>query len=89
LLAHEQSHLLEKGGKAAAQIARVRQQGDSSRAECNKLVNMPNCINVKALVNHEHAYRLRVGHFRVFFDFDGSARVVLIEEVKKRDERTY
>jgi len=88
-LAHEQSHLLEKAGKAAAQIARVRQQGDSSRAECNKLVNMPNCINVKALVNHEHAYRLRVGHFRVFFDFDGSARVVLIEEVKKRDERTY
>jgi mRNA-degrading endonuclease RelE of RelBE toxin-antitoxin system len=77
--------------KKAAKQLRKLQESDSKaiRAECNKLVNMPNCINVKALVNHEHAYRLRVGHFRVFFDFDGSARVVLIEEVKKRDERTY
>ncbi len=45
--------------------------------------------NVKALTHHEHQYRLRVGHFRVVFDFDGVARIVSIEEVKKRDEHTY
>jgi mRNA interferase RelE/StbE len=45
--------------------------------------------NVKVLVNHAYGYRLRVGIYRVFFDFDGAVRIVSIEEVKKRDERTY
>ena len=45
--------------------------------------------NVKALTNHEFGYRLRVGSYRVFFDHDGAVRIVTIEEVKKRDERTY
>lgn len=59
------------------------------RKECNKLANMPDCGNVKALVNHEYQYRLRFGNFRVFFNFDGVVHIVTIEEVKKRDERTY
>ncbi len=77
--------------KKAAKQLRKLQLPDSKavRSECNQLVNMPGCINVKALVNHKHQYRLRVGNFRVFFDFDGVARIVSIEEVKKRDERTY
>ncbi|WP_415034044.1 type II toxin-antitoxin system RelE family toxin [Azonexus sp.] len=77
--------------KKAAKQLRKLQTADSKmvRSECNKLVSMPNCANVKALVNHEQQYRLRVGNFRVFFDFDGAARIVSIEEVKKRDERTY
>ena len=45
--------------------------------------------NVKALTNHEYGYRLRVGNYRVFFDHDGAVRIVSIEEVRKRDERTY
>lgn len=50
----------------------------------------PNCANVKRLTNHLYAYRLRVGDYRVFFDFQGGeARIVSIEEVKKRDEHTY
>jgi mRNA-degrading endonuclease RelE of RelBE toxin-antitoxin system len=53
------------------------------------LANMPACQNVKALTNHEYQYRLRVGNYRVFFNFDGAVRIVSIEEVKKRDERTY
>jgi mRNA-degrading endonuclease RelE of RelBE toxin-antitoxin system len=53
------------------------------------LTNMPACQNVKALTNHEYQYRLRVGSYRVFFNFDGAVRIVSIEEVKKRDERTY
>jgi mRNA-degrading endonuclease RelE of RelBE toxin-antitoxin system len=50
---------------------------------------MPNCQNVKALVNNQYPYRLRVGNYRVFFDFDDTLKIVSIEEVKKRDEHTY
>lgn len=50
---------------------------------------MPDCVNVKALSNHLYQYRLRVGDYRVFFNFDGVVSIVSIEEVKKRDERTY
>ncbi|WP_080507186.1 type II toxin-antitoxin system RelE family toxin [Xylella fastidiosa] len=76
--------------KAAKQLRKL-QPLDSKRvrSECNKLTNMPDCINVKVLINHKHQYRLRVGNFRVLFDFDVTARIVAIEEVKKRDERTY
>jgi len=44
---------------------------------------------VKALTNHAYGYRLRVGEYRVLFDVLGAIEVVSIEEVKKRDERTY
>lgn len=52
-------------------------------------VDLSQARNVKALTNHEYGYRLRVGNYRVFFDFDGAVRIVSIEEVRKRDERTY
>jgi mRNA-degrading endonuclease RelE of RelBE toxin-antitoxin system len=55
-----------------------------------KLSVFPKCTGVKSLTNHEYDYRLRVGNYRVFFNFDdGAACIVSIEEVKKRDERTY
>ncbi len=53
------------------------------------LKNWPNSKKTVALVNHEYAYRLRVGRFRVFFNIEDTIRIVWIEEVKKRDERTY
>ncbi|TPG72635.1 type II toxin-antitoxin system RelE family toxin [Pseudomonas arsenicoxydans] len=53
------------------------------------LTGMPDIGNVKALVSHDYAYRLRVGNYRVMFDWDGAIKVVSIQEVKKRDERTY
>ena len=35
-------------------------------------------------------YRLRVGRFRVFFDLEqDEVKIYLIQEVKKRNERTY
>lgn len=55
----------------------------------NDLVAMPDCQGVKALTNHRYGYRLRVGRYRVLFDYDGEIRIVEIQEVKKRDERTY
>lgn len=53
------------------------------------LAAFPACANVKKLTNHEYGYRLRVGNFRVMFNHDGAISVVSIEEVKKRDDRTY
>jgi len=50
---------------------------------------MPNCQQVKALKNHRYGYRKRVGQYRILFDWDGIVRIVSIEEVRKRNERTY
>ena len=46
--------------------------------------------NIKPLQKHRYGYRLRVGRYRVFFDIDQKeVKIYLIQEVKKRDERTY
>jgi len=54
------------------------------------LAGWPDVPNVKALSNRDD-YRLRVGRYRVLFTVtpDGEVTVILIEEVKKRDEHTY
>ncbi|KJS00880.1 MAG: cytotoxic translational repressor of toxin-antitoxin stability system [Desulfobulbaceae bacterium BRH_c16a] len=46
-------------------------------------------LDVKELKGHQYGFRLRVGRYRVLFDHDGGIRIVMIQEVKKRDERTY
>lgn len=53
------------------------------------LIDLPKALQVKKLTNHRYGYRLRVGRYRVFFDVTEVVRVVHIEEVKKRDDRTY
>lgn len=55
-----------------------------------KLGALPFGSSVKALTDHACGYRLRVGNYRVLFDFEGGAAcIVSIEEVRRRDERTY
>jgi mRNA interferase RelE/StbE len=54
-----------------------------------ELVDLSLARNVKKLVKHKYPYRLRVGNYRVFFSYDGQIEIVAIEEVVKRDERTY
>ena len=54
-----------------------------------ELSDLEQARHVKKLQNHQYGYRLRVGNYRVFFEFDGAIRIVTIEEVKKRDEQTY
>ncbi len=44
---------------------------------------------VVELKNHSYDFRMRVGRYRVLFDFDREIRIVEIQEVRKRDERTY
>ena len=54
------------------------------------LAEWPDAANVKALSERDD-YRLRVGRYRVLFTVtpNDEVTVILIEEVKKRDERTY
>ena len=77
--------------KALRQMRKVdAHAGKQIRAAVStELIDLSKARNVKALTNHEYGYRLRVGNYRVFFDFDGAIRIVNIEEVRKRDERTY
>ncbi len=74
--------------KALRQLRKIPIQHEI-RSRIKVLEEMPNCIHVKALVNHVYQYRLRVGAYRVFFNFDGIISIISIEEVKKRDDRTY
>lgn len=56
------------------------------------LATWPKCKethDIKPLTRHQYQYRLRVGRYRVLFDVETEVQVVSIEEVKKRDERTY
>lgn len=58
--------------------------------EVQVLKDFPNCAGVKHLTRHVYGYRLRIGDYRVFFDFQGGeTRIISIEQVRKRNERTY
>ncbi|RBJ77488.1 type II toxin-antitoxin system RelE/ParE family toxin [Pseudomonas sp. MWU12-2534b] len=59
------------------------------RDSVGTLEAMPNCHNVKSHTNHGKVYRLRDDKYRVRFNGDDEIKVIKIEEVKKRDERTY
>jgi mRNA-degrading endonuclease RelE of RelBE toxin-antitoxin system len=67
------------------------QAGVAIRKSVNaELIDLSVARNVKALTDHAYGYRLQVGNYRVFFDFlGGDVCIVSIEEVRKRDERTY
>jgi Cytotoxic translational repressor of toxin-antitoxin stability system len=74
--------------KAIRQLSKIS-ESEKIVIACKALANMPECRNVTRLIKHQYGYRLRVGNYRVLFDFDGVVRIVSIEEVKKRDENTY
>lgn len=84
-------NLIEWRPKAVKQLRKIADKAlreqiyDSTQI----LKEFPDCANIKKLTQHTYSYRLRVGSYRVFFEFDGIVKVVSIEEVKKRDEHTY
>lgn len=59
---------------------------DELYTSVSTLENFPHCDNVKKIKTTE-MYRLRVGNWRVIFT--ELLEIVTIEEVKKRNERTY
>ncbi|RFB71249.1 MULTISPECIES: type II toxin-antitoxin system RelE/ParE family toxin [unclassified Herbaspirillum] len=76
--------------KAAKQLRKLDVQLQKPiRDAVTSLETMPDCQNVKSIANHEYGYRLRIGNYRVLFDWFGEIRIVEIQEVRKRNERTY
>ncbi len=77
--------------KAIKQLLKIGDKSDrqSIRDAVGQLSGFPDCSGIKRLVNHSNEYRLRVGRYRVLFDVHSEIRIISIEEVKKRDERTY
>jgi mRNA-degrading endonuclease RelE of RelBE toxin-antitoxin system len=78
--------------KASKQLMKLDQHARIAIRDAvgEKLSVFPACSGVRALANHDYGYRLRVGDYRVLFDFEGGAAcIVSIEEVRKRDEHTY
>ena len=56
-----------------------------------KLITFPACkdLDIKTLTNHDCGFRLRVARYRVLFDNLETLKIIEIQEVKKRDNRTY
>ena len=77
--------------KAVKQLDKIdhRETRKEIKNEAAKLATWPDVQQVKKLINHKHDYRLRVGRYRIFFDVEDIVRIIHIEEVKKRDDRTY
>lgn len=53
------------------------------------LAEFPNAQNVKALTRHKYTHRLRAGNYRILFNAFDAINIISVEEVKKRNERTY
>lgn len=77
--------------RAAKQVRKLQRKTAKEIMDAvgEELVDLNAARNVKRLTNHQYGYRLRVGNYRVFFEFDGGVRIVTIEEVRKRDGQTY
>ena len=75
--------------RAFRQLRKIKDRKEQERIldAVSELKNFPNCRNIKKLKGHENLYRLRVGRWRVIFS--ESLTIITIEEVKRRDERTY
>lgn len=73
--------------KQLKKIDRVQQKKIVRSAR--QLTDWPTCRNIKALENHKYEYRFRIGRYRVFFNVETELKITRIEEVKKRDGRTY
>ena len=84
-------YTIEWERKARKQLAKIDSKAtrDEIYDSAGRLSDFRNVEQVKKLTDHNYGYRLRVGRYRVFFDVEDSVRIIHIEEVKKRDDRTY
>jgi mRNA-degrading endonuclease RelE of RelBE toxin-antitoxin system len=74
--------------RALRQLRKIRNQADQRTiyAATSSLAVFPDCENIKKIKTTD-MFRLRVGRWRVIFT--ESLEIITIEEVRKRDERTY
>jgi mRNA interferase RelE/StbE len=84
-------YFIDWKSKALKQLAKIPDQNTRKALKdaVSGLAEFPNTSQVKKLTSHKYAYRLRVGRFRIFFDIAETIRIISIQEVKKRDDRTY
>lgn len=81
---------VEWKNRATKQFLKLPQEQQVQIADgVDALYDFPNVQNVKTLKNHKYQYRLRIGRFRVLFNFHKVIEIISIEEVKKRDDNTY
>ncbi|WP_456370093.1 type II toxin-antitoxin system RelE family toxin [Thermodesulfatator atlanticus] len=75
--------------KAFRQLRKIKSKEEQIKIyeAVSELKNFPSCRNIKKLKGTPNLYRLRVGRWRVIFS--ERLTVIAIEEVKKRNERTY
>lgn len=76
---------------AARQLRKIRPPADKEKvaSAIESLGTWPECSNVKAMKNGD-GYRLRTGDWRIVFTVQGGRPLVVrIEEVRRRNERTY
>lgn len=80
--------------KALKQIIKIQvQYRERIFSGIKNLENSETWGDVRKLVNHQYDYRLRIGDYRVLFNLtenlDVEVNDISVEEVKKRDDRTY
>ncbi|HBL53881.1 MAG TPA: cytotoxic translational repressor of toxin-antitoxin stability system [Syntrophaceae bacterium] len=77
--------------KAAKQLAKIgdKDTRDEIFNTAETLCYYPDVRHIKKLTKHKYPYRLKVGRYRVFFEVSNTVKIIHIEEVKKRDDRTY
>lgn len=77
--------------RAIKQLSKIGDKADklAIRDAVGELAAFPECKGIKRLTNHSYDYRLRVGRYRIMFDVNETIKIIDIQEVKKRDERTY
>jgi mRNA-degrading endonuclease RelE of RelBE toxin-antitoxin system len=80
---------IEWKNKALRELRKIKstQDRDDIYEAVGKLVLFPDCDNIKYILNSDSLYRLRVKNWRVIFS--SRLEIITIEEVKRRNERTY
>jgi mRNA interferase RelE/StbE len=51
-----------------------------------ELRNNPRLIGVRKLKGHDCLYRIRVGHYRVIYEIDDQAKMVLVTRIRRREK---
>lgn len=84
---------IEWSKKASKQLRNVdRRYQQTISDKIDKLADFPKVtgLDIKFLKGSQNSYRLRTGDFRIIFDWiDGKPKIVRIQKIAKRDERTY
>jgi len=76
--------------KAKKQLRKIDSKNQESIIDAvDALKDFPNTRNVSTLTRHVYGYRMRVGSYRVLFDADTKVNIIEIEQVKRRNEKTY